>query len=99
MGWSEWLAAAGQPPPTNTGTRHFSNYLLLLQAARDGQGVALGWRRLVQPMLARGDLIRLQPVSVVPRARYHAVMPPARDPGAAALAFHDWLVAATAADW
>jgi DNA-binding transcriptional LysR family regulator len=37
----------------------FSNYALLIQAAIDGRGIALGWRRLIDPILAKGQLVQL----------------------------------------
>jgi DNA-binding transcriptional LysR family regulator len=35
----------------------FSNYDLVIQAAIDGQGIALGWLGLVTPLIAKGDLV------------------------------------------
>jgi len=55
--WSEWLEAAGFSRPIRGPQLRFNNYTLVLQAAIAGQGVALGWRPLVEPLLAAGQLV------------------------------------------
>ena len=39
--------------------RRFNSYVIALQAALDGQGVALGWLSLVKPLIAKRDLIQV----------------------------------------
>ena len=39
----------------------FNNYPLLMQAALSGQGVALGWRPLVDELIARGLVVPVAP--------------------------------------
>lgn len=55
--WREWLEAAGFSRPISGPQLRFNNYTLVLQAAIAGQGVALGWRPLVEPLLAAGQLV------------------------------------------
>jgi LysR family transcriptional regulator, glycine cleavage system transcriptional activator len=57
--WSDWFKWRGI---SNYGSSHkhqFSNYVLLIQAAIDGHGIALGSRRLIDPLLDQGQLIQL----------------------------------------
>src|SRR5699024_9674293 len=54
MGWSEWLLDRGVRMPTTRRPIRVNNYSALLQAAIAGQGVALGWRHLVEDYLASG---------------------------------------------
>ena len=68
-----------------------NDYSLVLQAALDGQGVALGWRHIVSDLLATGRLCALaepvtteQPFEIVTRAD--------RDLSTGARALRDWLV-------
>src|SRR6185369_6216994 len=56
--WSDWLKAAGLGSPPRGPQLRFNNYTLVLQAAIAGQGVALGWSPLVEPLLAAGQLVR-----------------------------------------
>jgi DNA-binding transcriptional LysR family regulator len=55
--WSLWLAASGLQELQPAGNLRFSQYDLLLQAAMDDQGVALGRSPLVDHWLAAGKLI------------------------------------------
>lgn len=53
--WAEWFAALGHRGPLSRGMR-VNNYMIALQAAQDGAGAVLGWRRLVTPFLRSGAL-------------------------------------------
>lgn len=56
--WPAWFAAhciSGQP--LSSGIR-LNSYPLVLQAAEAGQGVALGWSYITDPMLAAGQLVK-----------------------------------------
>ena len=50
-----WL---GHRPATGSGSLRFDNYTLLVQAAIAGQGVAIGWRYLVDELIDQGLLAR-----------------------------------------
>ena len=39
--------------------RRFNSYVIALQAAQDGQGIALGWLSLVRPLLAKRKLVQV----------------------------------------
>jgi DNA-binding transcriptional LysR family regulator len=58
LGWSTWFARLNVSGYSGRGGMAFNSHPLLLQAACDGQGVALGWSLLVDDMLADGTLIR-----------------------------------------
>jgi DNA-binding transcriptional LysR family regulator len=58
FGWSDWVDACGLALPVDGPQLRFNNYSLVLQAAIAGQGVALGWSPLVEPLLAAGQLVR-----------------------------------------
>ena len=84
--WDDWLAEVGSDMRVGARTRTFDSYPLMLQAAVNGQGIALGWRRTVHRMLEAGDLVqpcretawRVGDLSIFvgPEARAHR---PARD--------------------
>lgn len=58
MEWPDWFAAIRQPRPAGLRLRSFDSFPLVLQAAVAGQGVALGWKRTVEGMLAESRLVR-----------------------------------------
>ncbi len=53
--WSEWFQQLGFDGELSVGSR-VTSYSVALQLARKGAGLALGWRRLVDPMLKTGKL-------------------------------------------
>jgi DNA-binding transcriptional LysR family regulator len=58
MGWSEWFARAGVESGPLRHRIRINSYPTLLQAAA-GEGIALGWRHLVDEFLAAGTLVPL----------------------------------------
>ncbi|WP_416758897.1 choline sulfate utilization transcriptional regulator [Pseudomonas sp. BNK-6] len=94
--WFDWsgvfreLGLAGAPPP---GQLRFDNYTLLIQAAIGGQGVAIGWRHLVDDLLAQGLLCRPIAQSALSAYGYYVVLPPRKRRGPLIQRFVDWLMA------
>jgi LysR family glycine cleavage system transcriptional activator len=77
MSWSTWFRYMG----IDVGDRalsgtSFNNYLVILQAAQEGQGIALGWRRLVQPFVDSGQLVRLIPDTLHADSAYYLLVQP-----------------------
>lgn len=56
--WHWWLEGNGVEPPSRLRMLGFDNYANVIQAASDGQGVALGFSGIVDHLLAKGSLIR-----------------------------------------
>ena len=59
LSWHQWMArhrVAYEPAP---GTYYFDNYAMTLQAAIEGQGVALAWQHLAETPLKSGQLVEL----------------------------------------
>ena len=61
--WSEWFAGLGYTGEIALGTR-VTSYSVALQIAGQGAGIALGWRRLIAPMLESGTLSIIAPHSL-----------------------------------
>ena len=57
MSWTDWLIAAGASGPAPAGPT-YDTYTVALQAAVTGQGIALGWGRGLEHLLATGALVR-----------------------------------------
>jgi LysR family glycine cleavage system transcriptional activator len=58
LDWQGWLARFGVKLGRGNKVFRFNDYSIVLQAAIEGQGVALGWRHLVAPLIAQGLLVR-----------------------------------------
>jgi len=85
--WESWLALPALPRRLI-----YPTYPLLLQAALAGEGVALGWRGLVDELVAEGRLIQLGPGIIRADRGYFLCLP--EPPSAPARAVADWLLAA-----
>jgi len=92
LGWEEWLRAVGVEHRPRRRSVRMNSYPLLLQAAVAGQGIALGWRHLVDDFLATGSLVPvLSTPDVAPGAFYLGVTRPAA-PDTPVARLRDWLV-------
>ncbi len=58
MNWRTWLSKKEVHLPAHHHGLRMNNYPLLIEAAKNGQGIALGWRYLVDSDLASGLLVR-----------------------------------------
>jgi LysR family glycine cleavage system transcriptional activator len=56
--WRWWLAGVGVKAPRSLRTLGFDSYANVIQAALDGQGVALGFSGLATDLIAGGRLVR-----------------------------------------
>ena len=90
--WPAWLAAQGVKAAPRKRGLEFDNYLVLLQAAVRGEGIALCGGRLAEDFIARGDLVR--PIEATLALRPGLLHPlPARHPaqrGGAASSATGW---------
>jgi LysR family glycine cleavage system transcriptional activator len=92
--WKMWLMAAGMRDVETSRGLHFSHTALAIQAAIDGQGVALGDSTLVADDLAAGRLVRPFEMTLKgpPRFAYYVVTLPNAEPQSLVSRFRAWLV-------
>lgn len=91
--WSEWFEAVGYPVFKPKNKMNINNYPMLLQAAINGQGVALAWGSLVDDYLESGVLVR--PVETVLRTQANFCMLEPSDRGvipSSVKHFRSWLL-------
>jgi DNA-binding transcriptional LysR family regulator len=69
----------------------FDNYTLLIQAAIGGQGVAIGWRHLVDDLLDQGLLCRPIEATAISGYGYYIVLPQRKRRVQIVQRFVDWL--------
>ncbi|WP_339494694.1 MULTISPECIES: LysR substrate-binding domain-containing protein [unclassified Pseudomonas] len=58
MEWNEWLQVFGQRLAVDARSATFDSYPLMLQAAVEGYGIAMGWRRTASRLIESGALVR-----------------------------------------
>ncbi|HWA49364.1 MAG TPA: transcriptional regulator GcvA [Dongiaceae bacterium] len=96
--WHLWLQAAGVPDLKGRAAAQFDSYLLAIEAALDGQGVALAPHFMVAEDLKLGRLVRPFPVEVRQPARWYLVYPTDRRDDRPVQAFRNWLKGEIATD-
>ena len=90
--WPLWLARFGVSAPRSAKGLSFNDYSIVLQAALEGQGLALGWRHIVEPLIAQGRLVRALPQSVTTDQPMYIVASRAGRVRSDVMALKDWLV-------
>jgi len=70
LDWPRWCELAGYATPGRPARFHYNNYPLLLNAAIEGHGLALGWHGLVGALIGEGTLVGLEPVVHRPERGY-----------------------------
>ena len=90
LDWPRWCEFAGVSPPSRPARFHYRNYPLLLNAAVEGRGVALGWQGLVEPLIDEGTLVGLEPV--VRRAERGYLLGARDEENAAIAPIVDWFL-------
>lgn len=91
IGWPAWLARFGISNPGRLKGLRCSFYTEAIYATLNGQGVSLGWNRLVGDLLEQKRLVRLGGASIVPPGAYFVVLPANRKPSPALRQFIQWL--------
>jgi DNA-binding transcriptional LysR family regulator len=92
LSWERWFRRMGVVPAGNLPGPRFNNYTIVVQAAQAGQGVALGWRRLLEKQLETGSLVRPIAASLPAEHSYYVATPHGAERTPEASAFHDWLL-------
>jgi DNA-binding transcriptional LysR family regulator len=94
-GWDELLRRAGIPHGALPG-RRFSALGVVLQACQDDQGLAVGWHRLVRPLVAEGKLVPFTDLRLPAPGSYYLSWNARSQPKDAVRTLRDWLLAAAA---
>ena len=92
MNWAIWLTEVGLPLPVAQRKMKINNYPLVIDAARNGSGIALAWRHLIERDLEQGTLV--QPVSRLVNTTngYQLIWPFNDEMPPIAQAFRDWAI-------
>src|SRR5271169_1341038 len=94
LNWGQWFAAIGMAQTAGAGALRFNQFDLLVHAAIDGQGVALGRSPLVDRLLEQRKLVAPFHKTHATTRAYFIVRSTASAKRPEAQAVVDWLVAA-----
>ena len=88
--WDEVLRRAKIPHGPNRG-RRFGKFAVALQAAQADQGLAVGWHRLVRPLMRDGRLVKLTDLELPAPGGYYLTWNDRRTLSPAAETLRSWL--------
>lgn len=91
--WREWFASAGHEYRPQSRPLTINDYVLVIQAALAGEGVALGWQHLIQRQVASGALVPVSSHVFETGADFYVVWPRSRELSLPARKVRDWLLA------
>lgn len=96
--WTTWAGFLRETdvPHRRLNVRRFNSYVIALQAARSGQGVALGWASLVRPLIESGDLLQLTDAEIRAPQSFFVTWSAHRPLSRQAEALKDWLLSLVA---
>lgn len=93
--WRTWAQGTAQgqtlAKASDLSRLRFNHYTDTIQAALNGEGVALGWSELLAGHLEDGRLVRLGSHSVVMEEQYHLLIPTGREPRGSTKLFVGWV--------
>ena len=97
IGWKEFFAAHGHQQRKIEEHISFSDHQPQLEAAIIGQGLALGWKGVIDSLVQRGSLIRLTKFEVRTDESFYLVAHKGTNLQRQSRIFRDWLLETTTA--
>lgn len=90
--WPEWFASAGLTYPKQSRRLAINDYVLVIQAVLAGEGVALGWRHLIERQVRSGALVPVGGHVLDTGLAFYVVWPRSRELNSQARRVRDWLL-------
>ncbi|PWW01627.1 DNA-binding transcriptional LysR family regulator [Hoeflea marina] len=91
--WRQWFLSAGVNGATANRVLAINDYVLVIQAVLEGQGVALGWQHLTERLVASGLLRPVTEHRLDTGAAFYVIWPKSRVLSKPARDVRDWLMA------
>lgn len=99
--WRSWAQGVGigaeAGKASDLSKLRFNHYTDTIQAAVNGEGVALGWSELIRGHLEEGRLVRLGTNVLTLEEQYHVLLPTSREPSENTDVLINWIREAFAA--
>lgn len=89
--WNDWFRELGHDGPIATGMT-VNRYSVALQVAQDGAGLALGWQRLVRPLMETGKLVPIGPHILTAPHQFYLIGRQDSELSNGALALKKWIL-------
>lgn len=89
--WDTWFRAAGLSAPAPNPALAHNSFIVYLQAALNGEGIALSWRILTDDLMRAGRLVQVTSHTVSTARGYYCRLPPHATTDPWALEFQDWV--------
>ncbi|MFC0267653.1 LysR substrate-binding domain-containing protein [Kushneria aurantia] len=94
LSWPQWFACNGLlEPRLHHNTMTSNHYPSLIEMAALGDGIALGWRHIIDSQIATGRLVRASHHSASHGQGYYLITPAERHRNHATRLLHRWLLA------
>lgn len=90
--WATWFKSYDAGLAVANRGLAINDYVLVIQAVLEGQGIALGWEHLVSRLVAGGVLVRVSDHCLDTGAAFYVVWPSSRDLSGDARKVRDWLI-------
>lgn len=91
-GWDKWLSEANTRLPANKPIDKASTYVVTLNMAQLGQGIALAHDMIAKDLIKQGKLVRLFDHAIPMKEHYYLIPPAKRNANKASRVFNDWLI-------
>lgn len=89
--WRQWFISAGVNGVTANRGLAINDYVLVIQAVMEGQGVALSWQHLTERLVTSGLLRKVTAHRLVTGAAFHVIWPKGRPLSAQTELVLNWL--------
>jgi DNA-binding transcriptional LysR family regulator len=90
--WRDWFQAFGIDFVDRGEGLRLNDYALVLQAAMAGEGVAMGWRHVVQPLFKSKLLVPILPQSWITGEEFHLIWSNRTTLSDSATRVRDWII-------
>lgn len=90
--WADWFAQQGIDYEAPARGLRLNDYALAIHAALAGEGIILGWRHLIDHLIASGALVQAVPQTWCSADAFYVVWPHGQPLSADSAAVRDWLV-------
>lgn len=92
--WTTWadFFRANHHKPGRLNIRRFNSYVIAVQAARDEQGIVLGWERLLTPLMADAALVQVGGAAMQAPDSFYLCCPSHQHLSAEAQILREWLL-------
>lgn len=90
--WAQWFARAGIAYAPQARGLAINDYVLVIQAVLEGEGIALGWQHLTERSMASGLLRPVGGHALQTGKAFYVVWPRSRELNAQAARVRDWLL-------